>query len=234
MTSIVVDVFYILDFDRCLGDTTKLQYELEAAVKRKTSISLHQLATARHEVELSGGSFDTAAYVQDILKATPSDTAWDEVCQDMIEHARQKDLLEPSARTFIDSLEKRRAHFGILTYGGIDWQRAKLRASCMEAIPALVTDNVSKGHVISSWQQADGSFVIPKELLQPYDSQLYAKKIVLIDDKVVSFRDIPKGVSGFHVVRSDRKILPSQEGELPSGIVRAEELSKVIELLFSK
>ena len=84
--------------------------------------------------------------------------------------------------------------------------------------------------MIAAWQQ-DGHFLIPIELAS---SQIMAKTIILIDDKALSFKDTPKGVSGFHVLRSDRAVMPSQKGNLPENVTRVNGLQEVIKLLFSK
>lgn len=228
----IVDTFYILDFDRCLGDTTKLQQELERAIERKTSINPEQLALARREVELSGGSFDAATYVQGVLKESKTSTTWSEICQDMISHARESDMLEPGAGELIDALRSHDEKFGILTYGGAEWQYTKLAAAHMEDLPVVITDDPGKGRIIASWKTSEDVFLIPKDLSG--EEGMTARKIVLIDDKALSFRGIPSGVSGFHVLRSDRKVMPSQQGDLPDGVVRVDGLTKVIELLFSK
>lgn len=232
MTSAPVKIFYILDFDRCLGDTSKLQSEFEQAIERKTSVSSAQLALARQEIELSGGSFDAAAYVQGILKESAGNVSWEEICEDMIAHARQKDMLEPGARKLLEILEDRGEYFGILTYGGADWQRTKLAAARVEDIPVLITQDPGKGKNISSWKLPDGTFALPDELSGTQG--LHVNEIILIDDKALSFKDIPPGVSGFHVLRSDRKIMPSQKGETPLNVQRAEGIHDVIKLLFSK
>lgn len=228
---VVVDTFYILDFDRCLGDTEKLQIELEASMERVAGISPAQLSVARREVEQSGGSFDAANYVKTFLLNDES-ISWDAICQDMIAHARQKDMLEPGAHELIKLLKEKGRSFAILTYGGADWQQTKLTASKLESVPVLITNDSNKGRIIASWRRVDGLFLIPPEMTD--GMSVMARSIILLDDKALSFNDIPAGVSGYHIVRSDRKIMPSQEGELPEAIVRANGIPEAIKLLFSK
>lgn len=230
-SQLTVRTFYVLDFDRCIGDTAKLHKVLEESVWRLTDISPQQIMAARREAELSGGSFDTASYVMKILESTDSRVSWDEICRAMIESARQQDMLEPHAGDLLRILDEMGARYGILTYGGEAWQKTKIRAAGLGHVPFLVTDVRAKGTALTRWQKADGTFLIPPELTTT-DRPVVAECLVLVDDKAASFRGIPLGVQGFHVVWSDRELLPSQAGSLPAGVVTAHGMVGLIELLF--
>lgn len=225
-----IRTFYVLDFDRCIGDTARFHTVLEEAIEHVTDIHPADIRKARIETELSGGSFDTAKYVMRVLESTKSSVSWDDICSEMIKRACREDMLEPHARDLLRILNERRACYGILTYGGEAWQRAKITASRLESVPYLITDMHAKGQVLASWQQPDGTFVIPPGLAG--ERSLIADSLVLIDDKAASFQDIPLGVRGFHVVWSDRELLPSQAGKLPPGVITAHGMIGVIELLF--
>ncbi len=229
-SSQTVKTFYVLDFDRCIGDTAKFHEVLIEVVERLTPIVAADIEMARQESEQSGGSFDTASFVTGILAATRSVVTWDDICNEMIASARQRDMLEPHARDLLRLLDDRDALYGILTYGGREWQRTKLLAANLADVPYMITDVHEKGRSLARWQLPDGSFAIPEEL-SPYVS-LTADTVVLIDDKAASFRNIPLGVYGYHVVWADRELLPSQAGVLPEGVVTAHGMVGVIELLF--
>lgn len=226
-----IDTFYVLDFDRCIGSTDMFQVALEEAVGNVASIQPAVIHEARRKTEQSGGSFDTARFIIDELARTKSSVSWQVVCDEMLRLARTRDMLEPYARELLQLLEARGESFGILTYGGQQWQRLKLASAGIGDVPYIITSQRSKGLVLASWQQDDGTFVIPGELA---GRPLCAANLVLIDDKVVSFTDIPVGVRGIRIVWPGRPQLVSQGGSLPKNVVEVEGVHGAIELLFGK
>lgn len=237
MTSLTADnlgsTFYVLDFDRCLGNTAKLYAQLERSIEALTPITLDQLRHVRNEVEASGGSFDAATYVQQVLGQARSSVTWESICETMIAASHVQDMLEPGAGELLQLLNEHDQRYGILTYGSEAWQRTKLRAAGLSEIPAIITNHTKKSEEIAEWKQSDGAFLIPATLT--LDNQPFlVDAIVLIDDKAVSFKGLPNGVSGYHVVWQDRESLPSQAGELPEGVAQVNGMYELIDLLFSK
>lgn len=229
--SSLVDVFYVLDFDRCIGDTDKFQLVLEQAVATVTQISPESIRTARRNTDMSGGSFDTARFVIEELIRTRSDITWQEICDEIVTLTKDQDMLEPYAADFLRILRNRGEYFGILTYGGKEWQRLKLATSGMGDVPFVITSVRNKGLTLTSWLQGDGTFIIPKEMTK--DRLVRAKSLIFIDDKAVSFSDIPRGVRGVLVVWPDRRQPGlSQEHEVPLSVTTVEGMRGAIELLF--
>lgn len=224
------DVFFVLDFDRCLGRTEKLQALLEEAITNEGIVDLGMIQYAHREVKKTGGSFDTAAYVRQVLKDRQLDVnrIWGKIEADFIASAQHEDVLEPHAKELLDILYERQLPFGIVTFGGYDWQTAKLRASGLIDLSYIITSYKEKGRMIASWQQQDRSFLIPEELSG--EGGLTVRRVVLIDDKPVSFDDIPGEVIGVCVsptATGDRLAL------LPANVTVAEGIEKAIRLLFS-
>lgn len=221
-----IDTFYVLDFDRCLGRTEKLQELLERVVQREGVVSLDMIKYAHDEVRKTGGSFDTAAYVRQLLKDRQLDVnqIWGKIEAAFLEQAKREDLLEPYAKELLDVLTDRGLSFGILTYGGFEWQSAKLKATGLSRVPHIITSYKEKGRTIASWQRTDGTFLIPQILMK----DTLAWKIILIDDKPVSFVGIPAGVDGVCVAPR----APKEEIDaLPPTVVVVTGLKQAIELL---
>jgi hypothetical protein len=78
---------------------------------------------------------------------------------------------------------------GIVTYGGEQWQEAKLRMTGLETYPHLVVPRRGeKGRLIASWYDASHqTFTIPQEL-----GGGEVNEIVLVDDKLAEFDGLPE------------------------------------------
>ena len=187
----MIDTFYILDFDHCLGNTNKLQEVLQEVIERETGIHPHVISKAREEYRKNGGSFDTATYVKQLFDQAGKDSEaeWQTIETLFIRESQVMDMLEPYAEELLRILQERQLPFGVVTYGGKEWQEAKLAASGLMAMPHLVTDVKEKGYLLSSWRQADKTFLLPDVLTG--ENRLQAKNLVFIDDNPVSFVGIP-------------------------------------------
>jgi hypothetical protein len=226
-----IERFFVLDFDRCIGNTSKLHTLLEAVVANETDITPEQMQQARSMVEQSGGSFDTAQYVRDMLHASGKPDDWARVADHFIAEGRQDDMLEPGAAELLDVLEESGAPYGIVTYGGELWQTAKLLASGLEHVPYLVTTIKQKGRLLADWQilGAEG-FAVPPEL-SPH-GHIISRRLTLIDDKATSFTGLPRGADGIHVLPpAGEPLLISQRGSVPEQVRERHGLKQVIPLI---
>lgn len=184
-----VERFYALDFDRCLGNTEKL-YKLlvQSLGEVYDQDAVHVLKAVREDVEASGGSFD----VMDHLARLGYDV--DEVVRHFLDAEVDTDTLyEPGAREFLDALSKSGLPFAIVTYGGSEWQLAKLARMNMLHIPHLILSKSRKGSIISGWQNDEGDFTIPEDLYGP----MFASNIILVDDKAQAFDELPDSSRGY-------------------------------------
>lgn len=224
-----IDRFYVLDFDRCLGRTEKFQALLEEVIGEEHVVSLKMIRYAHEEVKKTGGSFDTAAYVRQILKDKRLDVnrVWGRIESDFVEAARHQDMFEPYAKELLDLLKAKKEYFGILTYGGYDWQMAKLRAAGLVEVPHIITSYKEKGHMIVGWQTSDKRFLIPTELSA--GRELLAKTVVLIDDKPVSFIGLPPEAKGFCV--SPLVTQGTSVADLPPTVQVVPDMKRAVELL---
>lgn len=196
----------------------------------------------QQETEDRGGSFDLLRFLEARISA-------DEIAAlsaAFIEKAEHVDLLNPGGIPLLQVLDAQQAHYGILTYGHEQWQTVKLQASKLDNIPYFITPEKHKGRLMQAWQQEDGRFLIPTELLYPHDALPLDENghvvdsatllgelalfdtITQTDDKAVSFEGIPEQVDGYWYQKTDT-LLPSQTGKVPQRVRVVRHLAQVAE-----
>lgn len=218
--------YYIVDFDRTLVDSDKLLEVFIEISQEYVEIPAEQIEAADRDVKQRGDSFDTAGYIRDRLKEDGREEEWANLEKKFIHESRSLNYLLPGAAELLEWLAANGKRYGILTYGNPLWQRLKLTAAGFNHIRHIILEQKEKGKLISSWQRQDGVFRIPDEL-----GRGSAGKIILIDDKAVSFDHFPAAPSmGYWVLDSEHE-LPSQQGTVPENVSRFSNLSSVVEKL---
>lgn len=231
-----VPEYLALDLDRCIADTDHLQALLAETVLEDGDMNdmHHAMHQARVQTEESGGSFDTARWTIVQLTQRNMLEKWHDIKAGFIQRAHEKlqagddSLFMPGAEEFFRQLRDKNLPFGIITYGGEEWQRMKLAGLGLDQLPLIITDQKDKGKIIAEWERHDG-FHIPTELLPQPDTLLLAERVVLVDDKATSFQSLPDEARGFQV-RSG-VMLPSQRGPLPHSVEPVDGLLGVIEAI---
>lgn len=228
------DSFFVLDFDRCIGDTNGIQALLEKVLEAETGIKPEKLAVTRQQIEAAGHTFETIRHVKALLKTEGSTVEWEHIRQKLLEAATATSLLLPGARELLNLLKERGLPHGIITYGVEEaWQLTKLELAGLLTVPHLVTHIEAKGRLLTGWKRPDGTFLVPPALTTDFVS-LSVKQIIFLDDKAKSFRGIPLGVRGVHIEAPGGNKLPAQQGDLPSGVTSVTGIPGAIELLFGK
>lgn len=232
MTSMYNDTYFVLDFDRCIGDTNGIQALLEQVLEQETGIHPDKLATTRQQIEAAGHTFETIRHVKALLKTEGSSVEWEHIRQKLLERSKNVDLLLPGAHDLLTLLQERGLPHGIITYGVEEaWQLTKLELAGLLNIPYLVTHIEAKGELLTGWKRKDGLFLVPPALTADFIS-LSVKQIIFLDDKAKSFRGIPAGVRGVHIEAPGGNKLPAQQGDLPSGVTSVTGIPGAIRLLF--
>jgi hypothetical protein len=229
-----IDTFYVLDLDRCLIDTDRLQRAMMHVIEKDTDIDGVRLDEGRVAYEASGGSFDTAKYVTDLFKSEGRKDGrelWNSIAQAATAEAQGEDMLLPYAAELLARLKHEGRAFGILTYGGRMWQETKITASGLADIPHIVTPIKEKGILLTSWKQEDGSFLIPAPL--GGGRVLRARSLVFIDDKPVSFKGIPEGVRAICAITPGATWPDDILAALSPQVEIVQGLRDVVPLLFS-
>lgn len=220
----VAPLMVLLDFDRCIGDTDKLQQTFEMVAK--DYITEEYIVKARKTAEDTGGSFDTARFVRWTLDQSGRQDEWNQLAKTFVDQAASQrqagdSFLMPGGEELLADMGSRQVPFGFITYGGREWQQLKLAAAGLTDYPTLITETKRKGELIAEWpykRLGDEGMVyqLPPEL---QNSQVaYAKHLVFLDDKPVSFEGAPpEGVTLIQVLSYDH-VVASQRGELPVGV----------------
>lgn len=224
--------FYILDFDRCLGNTDAIQMLLEKVMTTEFNIPTDTFREARAAMEGVGKTFTTIRHIHELLNATSSTKTWEDIRLRLVTAAQSVDLLLPDARTLLSILDERQLPYGIITYGVEEpWQLTKLEIAGLLDVPHLVTKIETKGELLTGWKQPDETFMIPPALTRRFEP-LTVEEVVLVDDKARSFWNIPDGVRGIHVVAPGGNHLPAQQGDIPSSVTDVTGLGGAIQALF--
>ncbi|CAN5389614.1 hypothetical protein BH10PAT4_BH10PAT4_1200 [soil metagenome] len=216
------DTFFVIDFDRCLSDTDRIDEVYYDLVEKHPDLDADYLREQRARTEDNGGSFNQITELQKKLSPEEIKLFFENFIQDGLTH----DLLAYGARDFLHALDEHRIAYGIVSYGHPDWQTVKIKASGLAVIPALIIDHSHKGEVIASWQQTDKSFVIPPALTM-IDSSVRVKHVVLLDDKAGAFGQLPKEARGYWIKSVTRSLLPSQQGSIPDNVKTAHGFDEV-------
>lgn len=222
------DTFYVVDFDRTTADSDKLLDVFLTVIDHYLDLPRQQIEKADADVKARGDSFDTASYVRDHLAAKGDLDKWEHLTKQFIHESHALNMLLPGASELFAYLDERKLGHGILTYGNPLWQHLKLSAAGFNHVPRIVMTTKEKGRLISSWQQTDGSFVVPPE----FGGGQYAS-VVMIDDKAVSFDGFPELPSRGYWVLAPGHELPSQQGDVPANVRRVGDLMGVVEGLVS-
>ena len=215
--------FYIVDFDRTLADSDKLIEIFMEIADKYFQIPKQQIEQVDREVKQRGDTFFLASYVRDHLKEEDRLDDWQKMEKMFIHESRALNYLLPGANELLDWLLVNKQRFGILTYGDPFWQKLKLSASGFNHVPRIIMEQKEKGRLIGTWQQEDGTFLLPQEF-----GGGNADAVVLIDDKAVSFQNFPPLPSyGYWVLNPERELL-SQKGSVPENVKRFNDLFAVV------
>jgi hypothetical protein len=228
------DTFFVLDFDRCIGNTNGIQSVLEEVLQRETGISPETFHAARTRIEGEGKTFDTIRHVHLLLDEAGSAVTWEHIRAELIKEAKKTDLLLPHARELLAILDEKELPYGIITYGVEEaWQLTKLEIADLLAVPHLVTHIEEKGRLLTGWKQTDGSFIVPPALSRDFKPRTVSR-LIFLDDKAKSFWGIPEGVEGVHIIAPGGNTLPAQQGDVPESVTDVTGIDGAIKLLFSK
>lgn len=228
--SLFESTFFVLDFDRCIGNTDKLHEILWSVIENETGTSTGILRETKRQMDEQGYTFDTVEYIAKEMLQHKT-TTWQKVRDIFVAVAKLQDVLEPQATALLDMLDNRQIPYGILTYGKEAWQLTKLEAAGLveRGVPFEITHIEHKGEILSGWKRGD-EFIIPPALTRDF-LPLHVRQIVFLDDKPRSFVGIPEGVSGICVRPIAYPLLPVQQDPLPARVAEARGIYGAIKLL---
>ncbi len=192
-----IDTFYIVDFDRCLGDVDGLFELLKNVTNDLYGIKSDELQYARDIAESAGSSFNALGHITQVVDGLDIDV----FKKVYIEKAKgvSDAILEHGATEFIKYLESNNKSFCIISYGDNDWQKLKIDACGLGYIKSFIVSSPNKSQYIRPWYDSkkDG-FQIPSSLFNDNISR-FTDDVVLIDDKMEAFNDLPDKVRGYYI-----------------------------------
>ena len=195
-------LFQVIDFDRVLFDTKKFAKTLTDTLADTDPKLADALLQSFNESYAQGVTFFLLRYLRDVL----GDQFEDFVATAVSRAGGAEVFLCPGAKERIalaDSLTTVRPSWGILTYGdGID-QMMKIKLVGLDSAPVLITTTPNKAEVMATWQQANGTFLLPEEF-----GGTAVDTLTLEDDKLRAFQNLPENVHGIWVnIVSDDALL---------------------------
>lgn len=141
--------------------------------------------------------------VLDFIKKKCPDVNLDFIKKAYSERAKSiKDsLLEPGAIKFIDFLNLINRNFCIMSYGEKNWQNLKILSTGIGDLPRLIVSSHKKDSIIANWfDTSSRQFIVPKTCFLDNQPRL-VREIILIDDKISAFDNLPVGARGYLVIK---------------------------------
>ncbi len=196
-----------LDFDRTLGDVTASMERFFLA-SGACGIKPESIIEAQRAIEADGGSFDPLPFIQKQLSQQQLETFYAQFLTE------GPPILYPDAKRLLDSLTQSGVPYHVLTYGvNHKWQELKLYASGYRG-SYLVMSTTHKGREIAGWQKQGETFSLQDT---QRNAKFVAPSVCLIDDKALSFQELPAGCTGYLLQRPGSS-MRSQQGAVTSAI----------------
>ncbi len=206
------NLFQLIDLDRTLFNTALLVKHITEAVddfEPGLGNELEQKFEAAYQNEQT-------FFVMRYLRQRFGD-AWFESLVDSIvtKHGREAYLMpwfhERLERAAL--LSSARPAWGILTFGDEIDQKMKLAIAGIAEARLYIADTPDKGVLIASWQQADGKYLLPKEL-----TDTRAELLSFEDDKLRAFKGLPNDVIGSWLTPTSNAVAAQSLKEIGAGM----------------
>lgn len=193
----MIDKFFVVDFDRCLGSVDSSFNLMIDIVTDLRIVDSKELLEARHEAESKRISFSVFSYIKNVK----TNVDFGVIEAEYIKRAKKNpmSLQEPGAGKFINYLINHGEYFCIMSYGDPHWQAVKISAAGFSDIPLSLVDTKYKTNHILKWYDDNSEvFTVPADNFVDKTTRS-TREIILIDDKQSAFKDLPKGVRGYWV-----------------------------------
>jgi hypothetical protein len=218
-----VDRFFVLDFDRCLGNIDANLALLDEITQNLSNFK-HGSIRIPHDVTRAGGK---PFLIFEYFRIHYPDIDIDILCDAYIKLAwsRPGCLLNSGADELLRFLIQKKYDFCIMSFGDKLWQETKITAAGLGDIPKLIVSSEGKGRRIAGWfDDSNETFAIPGVCYADGASRL-AKNLILIDDKIIAFDGLPTAARGYLV--QDKNL---QSLGLPQSIKHVNNLQEIIRL----
>jgi hypothetical protein len=221
-----IDTFFIVDFDRCLGNIEGSFNILQDVVHELGIVDKRMFRSMRDRIESNGETFSAFEYIKNYYPYVKLD----EIEKLYLERAKSEadNLLEPGSLDFINFLKATKRNFCIMSFGEKRWQNVKINGSGIGTVPIEVVPKHQKSDYIRKWQDPkNGKFKIPKKFFFDNKSKI-ADEVVLIDDKISAFINLPPNARGYFVFGSSSKYVNQTIKNLPSSVRKVHRVNGII------
>lgn len=221
----IFDTFFVLDFDRCLGN-----FEANLEMKKKLVSELtimrgEDFQKAHDDFKADGSSFRVLKYLKENIPNFDENAFMGKY----IEEASKKpiNMLEPGAVEFIDFIRSTGHYHCIMTFGDKKWQTTKVKGAGLGDIITFVVPTEYKGKCIAEWfDEESDCFIVPGECFNDGQPRRH-RQIVLIDDKLKAFDGLHPKAHGY-LLQSIARIYVSPQGKVPKNVRRVTRLDEII------
>lgn len=208
------EVFVVLDLDRTMLDTDKLNRLLCMYIEKTHDASPDDGDPYEYTLAREGESFSLVPYMIKRYSQEAFDTATLRLKAGVEQsEGAENDIIYPGVRELIDELDAQGIDHGILTYAtDVENQKFKLDIwhHCIgrsyDRIEAIITELDKKGEWIEDhWRdprstQNDPHFIVPSDLSE--NDRIRARYILIVDDKFKNIRSDHKHIIGYRVDNS--------------------------------
>ena len=190
----IIDRLYVIDFDRCLGNTEEFFSTLLDCLSDSTNLSPDKITNAKLDSEAKGDSFSVIDYI--VSNDPMADI--DKISRKFTDISRNNDnIFEKGSKEFIGYLSSNHQIAIIMSFGEKRWQEMKIKA-CSFHLPFMIVDTKDKGGIITKWLK-DGYYTCPDKRLDG----VRAKSIILIDDNYENFINLPNDCLGYWIKQTN-------------------------------
>ncbi len=222
----IIDIFYVIDFDRCLGNVDASFNLLKDVIDSFHIGNRHILQLARSDAEAKGISFSVFEYIKEHHHEIDLNVVEKLYLERDID--QNGSLLEPGAVEFLNFLKSTNLMFCIMSYGDKRWQMLKMEAAGLKDIPKVIVPSNQKGKYIAQWfNRLSNRFVIPEEYFVDGKTR-ESKEVVLVEDKINAFNIFPPKARGYLII-GNSGTLDAATKSLPSSVKLVSSIDKIIE-----
>ncbi len=221
-----IDTFFVVDFDRCLGNIEGSFAILKEVVHDLGIVDRQIFKSMREEIESNGLTFSA---LEQITNYYPN-VNLDDIEKLYLTRAglEPENLLESGAKDFITFLKSSNRRFCIMSYGDIRWQTIKIKSSGIGKVPLAIVKKANKSEYIRRWLDPNtGKFKIPKEISSD-NIEIVANEVVLVDDKMAAFSNLPKEARGYYVSGSSSSYSVKLPKKLPPRVKQISHIDEII------
>lgn len=215
-------VFQLIDLDRTIFDTARFAIALTEEIEA-TEPGVGAELEARFEAAYAN---EETFFMLRFLRESRGDAWFEALVQRVVSVIGGESLLLPGVKERLelaDELSDVRPSWGVLTYGDEVDQLMKLRLIGLEGAAVVVSHTPDKGELLKSWQQADGTFILPQAF-----GGGSVECLTLEDDKLRAFHNLPAGVRGFWVMAGSyapERLEAAQKDGVSDAVMAVRDLS---------